>query len=68
MQWLQRAARCHCKLKGQKAQKPKNIYTVEWNLGMWANCPNMGSPVSLGLFVCENKSKYFQKSHPQLRM
>ena len=42
--------------------------SVEWNLGMWANCPNMGSPVSLGLFVCENKSKYFQKSHPQLRM
>ena len=41
---------------------------LEWNLGMWSNCPNVGSPVSLGLFECENKSKYFQKSLPQLRM
>ena len=33
MQWLQRAARCHCKLKGQKARKPKKIstqYTLQW--------------------------------------
>ena len=40
----------------------------EWILGMWANCPNVGSPVSLGLFECENQSKYFQKSLPQLGM
>ena len=41
---------------------------LEWILGLWSNCPNVGSPVSLGLFECENKSKYFQKSLPQLRM
>ena len=36
--------------------------------GMWADCANLDSPVSLGLFECENKSKYFQKSLPELRM
>ena len=44
------------------------LHKIEWNLGMWSNCPNVGSPVSFGLFECEIKSKYFQKSLPQLRM
>ena len=43
-------------------------FCLEWIRGMWANCPNVGSPVSLGLFEGENKSKYFQKSLPQLCM
>ena len=43
-------------------------FVLEWIRGMWANCPNVGSPVSLGLFEGENKSKYFQKSLPQLCM
>ena len=37
MQWLQRAARCHCKLKGQKAQKQKNIYTVHITMDIQSN-------------------------------
>ena len=41
---------------------------LEWILGMWANCPNVGSLVSLGLFEGENKSKYFRKSLTQLCM
>ena len=49
-----------------------NVFTkinkIEWIRGMWANCPNVGSPVSLGLLECENKSKYFQKLLPQLGM
>ena len=32
-------------------------FPLEWFLGLWANCPNVGSLVSLGLFECENKSK-----------
>ena len=48
---------------------PRPLVTqLEWILGMWANCLNVVSPVSLGLFECENKSKYFQKSLPQLCM
>ena len=41
---------------------------LEWTQGMWADCGNVNSPVSLGLFKGENKSKYFQKSLPQLCM
>ena len=41
---------------------------IEWTQGMWADCGNVNSPVSLGLFEGENKSKYFQKSLPQLCM
>ena len=41
---------------------------IEWIRGMWADCANVGSPVSLGLFEGDNKSKYFQKSLPQLGM
>ena len=44
------------------------IYYIEWTRGMWADCGNVNSPVSLGLFEGENKSKYFQKSLPQLCM
>ena len=43
-------------------------FMVEWTRGMWADCGNVNSPVSLGLFKGENKSKYFQKSLPQLCM
>ena len=45
----------------------KNIL-VEWTRGMWADCENVNSPVSLGLFEGEKKSKYFQKSLSQLCM
>ena len=45
----------------------KNIL-VEWTRGMWADCENVNSPVSLGLFKGEKKSKYFQKSLPQICM
>ena len=30
---------------------------LEWILGMWADCANVASPVSLGQFECENISK-----------
>ena len=32
---------------------------LEWTRGMWADCANVNSPVSLGLFEGENKSKFF---------
>ena len=35
---------------------------IEWTRGMWADCGNVNSPVSLRLFEGENKSKFFQKS------
>ena len=44
------------------------LLQVEWIRGMWADCANVDSPVSLGLFEGENKSIYFQKSLPQLCM
>ena len=44
------------------------VMELEWTRGMWADCGNVNSPVSLGLFEGENKSKYFQKSLSQLRM
>ena len=37
---------------------------LEWFRGMWTDCANVDSPVSLGLFEGENKSIYFQKSLP----
>ena len=37
-----------------------NIFPkIEWTRGMWADCANMNSPVSLGLFEGENKSEFF---------
>ena len=41
---------------------------IEWTRGMRADCGNVDSPVSLGMFEGEKKSKYFQKSLPQLSM
>ena len=41
---------------------------IEWTRGMWADCGNVNSPVSLRLFEGENKNKFFQKSLPQLCM
>ena len=48
--------------------KSEGKVEIEWSRGMWTDCANVDSPVSLGLFEGENKSIYFRKSLPQLCM
>ena len=50
------------------AKRIELILILDSCRSMWSNCANLDSPVSLGLFEGENKSKYFQKSLPQLCM
>ena len=49
------SAECRRALIPQAYDMDKNI--IEWTRGMWADCGNVNSPVSFGLFEGENKSK-----------